>query len=174
MGVITYLRLLIFLLPPTIWSLPLFPISLLIFSTPTPIPFSLPVPTVLYNRNPKKLPPTKKLFQSHANMLWDAMLSSFWKALPSPHPHIFLEVVSLSQEDLNNLCLYIHSMTYLYPSRRLILVQVAIGAPRTPCAINFVHICLLNQMMTGWVPSTSSVWAVWHWGLLNLYLLGKN
>ena len=48
--------------------------------------------TVLYNRNPKKLPPpTKKLFQSHANMLWDAMLPLLGRPFPSPHPHIFLE-----------------------------------------------------------------------------------
>jgi len=40
-------------------------------------------------------------------------------------------------------------------------------------AINFVHVCLLNQMVSNWVPSTSSVWAVsGTWELLNLYLLG--
>ena len=87
-----YLRLLIFLLPPTIWSLPLFSIHLLIFSTLTPMPCHAKVLTVLYNRNQKKLPPpTKKLFQSHANMLWDAMLPLCGRPLPSPHPHIFLE-----------------------------------------------------------------------------------
>ena len=40
-------------------------------------------------------------------------------------------------------------------------------------AINFVHVCLLNQMVSNSVPSTSSVWAVsGTWKLLNLYLLG--
>ena len=123
----------------------------------------------------------KNLFQSHANMLWDAMLPLSGRPFPSPHPHICLEnCSSCLKTQLRHLIFYHifpdlpHSpkQTGSHPSSHN-PVQMAIGAPST---------VYCNQFCAGLSPTRW--WAteflllhqsssIWHMGVAQHMFAGQ-